>query len=660
MSARNVETAERGRAAAWRILLALAVLAAIPVPLSAGTSTPHLLPLQGSVTDTAGIPLAAGNLAVRIYDAATGGALVYDSGSDFVGAVSSGRFDVVLGSGTALSLDNTLLYHMEIEVDGDEVIGDANGGRYAFYPGGGSHARDDLEARLTALEDELGVGAPSPRRVPSAPAFSDSSASYRIHYGLLGIGYAQGNSAAYDVKGSLLLQPVGVFTSAVHVLRLGPWFLEAREDSLVVLIHPDSVSLGDTAAVVVEILDAFGTRVEGDSAAIGFQSLRGLTGAAGPARENADTTYSVPFTASGTGLDSLVIWVSPGTSALRDTVTVFIPDRTVITSIRDVGNDQGRQVRVIWNRDSRDVAGATPAITEYVVWRRVDELPSVPRVETVSLDAWGAGSFAPKADREPRTLLLADDVLWEPVGPHVPAMMWKEYASVVPTLADSTIAHGMHWSVFFVSAHTSDPQVYFCSEPDSGYSVDNLAPGAPAGLSMSGAGLLTWEEAPEEDFDYFTVYGSTEEAFGDSAVSLDHTTGTEFDASGSGYEYYFVTATDFSGNEGEAAGIKSTVGVPGDRNPPKARALRPAHPNPFRAASVIAFELPAREEVRLCVYDLSGRVVATLVRGSRDAGIHTVTWSGRDDAGRILPGGVYFYRLEVGSFVRTRRIVFLR
>ena len=130
------------------------------------------------------------------------------------------------------------------------------------------------------------------------------------------------------------------------------------------------------------------------------------------------------------------------------------------------------------------------------MWRRVDELPALGPVRLLTLDALEPTAFS--GDGAPGVVVLAQaGALWEPVGPRVPALLWEQYASVVPTLADSTIAYGMHWSVFFVSAHTADPQVYFASEPDSGYSLDNLAPAAPTGLSMTQAAALSWDEAPE-------------------------------------------------------------------------------------------------------------------------------------------------------------------
>jgi hypothetical protein len=134
--------------------LTAAILAGglLAAPVSPRTITPHLLSFQGRALDTAGNVVRTGDLRVRVYTAAVGDTLVYDSGTDFAGAIENGHFDVLLGDATPLQLDNTRLYYLEVDVNGEEVAGDATGGRQAFYPGGGSHARSDLEQRLDALE----------------------------------------------------------------------------------------------------------------------------------------------------------------------------------------------------------------------------------------------------------------------------------------------------------------------------------------------------------------------------------------------------------------------------------------------------------------------------------------------------------------------------
>lgn len=79
------------------------------------------------------------------------------------------------------------------------------------------------------------------------------------------------------------------------------------------------------------------------------------------------------------------------------------------------------------------------------------------------------------------------------------------------------------------------------------------------------------------------------------------------------------------------------------------------YPNPFNAVTNIQFALPEASDVKLAVFDITGRLVTTLANGSYAAGFHTVTFDAN-----TLSSGVYFYRLEAGEFVDTRKMVLLK
>ena len=89
-------------------------------------------------------------------------------------------------------------------------------------------------------------------------------------------------------------------------------------------------------------------------------------------------------------------------------------------------------------------------------------------------------------------------------------------------------------------------------------------------------------------------------------------------------------------------------------------ALGTAYPNPFNSSTVIPFRLSDSGEVTLTVYNLAGQRVTRLVDGPYAGGGHAVTWSGTDDADRGVASGVYFYRLQSGSRVETRKLLLLR
>ena len=88
--------------------------------------------------------------------------------------------------------------------------------------------------------------------------------------------------------------------------------------------------------------------------------------------------------------------------------------------------------------------------------------------------------------------------------------------------------------------------------------------------------------------------------------------------------------------------------------------LRQNHPNPVRHATTIDYVLERTGSVDLSVYDLRGRRVRSLVSGDRTAGPAAAIWDGRDELGKTVAAGTYFYRLEVGGQTETRRMVVVR
>jgi len=89
--------------------------------------------------------------------------------------------------------------------------------------------------------------------------------------------------------------------------------------------------------------------------------------------------------------------------------------------------------------------------------------------------------------------------------------------------------------------------------------------------------------------------------------------------------------------------------------------LHAAMPNPFHTGTVFAYDLAQRARVTLRVYDVSGRVVRSLVAGAeQDAGRYSIEWDGRDDAGRAAAAGLYFARLDAGGRSDMRRLARMR
>ncbi|MCK9995467.1 MAG: S8 family serine peptidase [Candidatus Krumholzibacteria bacterium] len=85
-----------------------------------------------------------------------------------------------------------------------------------------------------------------------------------------------------------------------------------------------------------------------------------------------------------------------------------------------------------------------------------------------------------------------------------------------------------------------------------------------------------------------------------------------------------------------------------------------AAPNPFNPATSLKFSLPVGADVKLTIYDVSGRRVRSLVTGRLKAGHHEASWNGRDDAGRNVASGTYFARLTVGGLSSVKSVTLIR
>ncbi|MFC1485517.1 PQQ-binding-like beta-propeller repeat protein [Candidatus Latescibacterota bacterium] len=96
--------------------------------------------------------------------------------------------------------------------------------------------------------------------------------------------------------------------------------------------------------------------------------------------------------------------------------------------------------------------------------------------------------------------------------------------------------------------------------------------------------------------------------------------------------------------------------------------LYPCYPNPFNGSTTISFSIPRQNDgtgehgirTRISVYDLTGRVVRTVLYDNRQAGIYTIRWNGLDDNGNRIPSGMYLVSLSTGNVRKTTKIVLMK
>jgi hypothetical protein len=339
-----------------------------------------------------------------------------------------------------------------------------------------------------------------------------------------------------------------------------------------------------------------------------------------------DEIQLLPDTVS---MDTFQIIVSDGElSDEEDFIVTVVEPRPVITAISDVPDDQGGWVYVQFNKSYFD----TDTLRSTEIYT-VELYYGEDWTAAFSLTAYGS----------------------------------ETYAAFVSTPFDSSsTSNGL--IDFRVIAGMDEGN--FASETAIGYSVDNIAPGVPEGLSALASAegiILNWLPNSEEDFQYYGIYRSTnpdfepdtmdsytyataDTSFTDSVVTIDIT------------YYYRISAFDYSGNEsGYSAQVGDTyLDVDDALLIPKQFTLHPNHPNPFNPITSLRYDLPEQAQVTLTVYDLMGREVTQLVNTTQEAGYRSVQWNATDMYGKSVSAGVYLYQIRAGEFVQTKKMVLLK
>jgi subtilase family protein/flagellar hook capping protein FlgD/HYDIN/CFA65/VesB family protein/BACON domain-containing protein len=93
---------------------------------------------------------------------------------------------------------------------------------------------------------------------------------------------------------------------------------------------------------------------------------------------------------------------------------------------------------------------------------------------------------------------------------------------------------------------------------------------------------------------------------------------------------------------------------------PTKYALHQNFPNPFNPSTTIKYDLKAKTDVKLTIYNVLGQKVRTLVQTNQAAGFKNVVWNGLNEIGEQVATGVYIYRIEADGFVKSRKMVFMK
>ncbi|MDA9935206.1 tandem-95 repeat protein [Candidatus Marinimicrobia bacterium] len=309
------------------------------------------------------------------------------------------------------------------------------------------------------------------------------------------------------------------------------------------------------------------------------------------------------------------------------TVEVFNP---IISSIIDIPEDQGGRVYLGFSASYFDTGDETGQ--EYGIYR---------------YDTY------------------ADSSAWVAVASG-PAIHQEHYVFEVTTLGDSTAGdNGM--SMYKVVASMNEG--IFHSLPDSGYSIDNIAPGVPTGMQAmanENSISLSWDISEAEDFQYFVLERSNETINGvaDTTISYELVDANYEDLNFvRNVEYsYKLAAYDYAGNRSEFTEPVSVILLSIDPLSliPDVFALHQNYPNPFNPTTQIRYDLPDNEFVSINIYDVMGRKIKSLVSINQETGYRSITWNATNDLGQPVSAGMYIYTIQAGEFRQTRKMVLLK
>ena len=316
-------------------------------------------------------------------------------------------------------------------------------------------------------------------------------------------------------------------------------------------------------------------------------------------------------------------WFSEAGGYPSDSIAYWETETPMQITVLDVPDDQGGSLTINWEQHPNDNESTEAPIVEYAVQR------------------------------------LDGD--WIDIAT-VPADLSAEYSIEITTDDVFKVGQDEPWSLYRVVAFQDYDSMFYYSEVDSGYSIDNIPPPVPYIVLVENGHerFIVWTIPDIPDFEETCIFRGTEPGFvpGDPIVCTTENTWEEQEAL---MYYYRAQFSDTHGNLSEFSNEESPDPTSVGGGVSLALSLLPNHPNPFNPQTTIKYELPEPTPVTLRIFDLAGRLVDVLVEGeTMSAGSHTATWTGRDSNGRSLPSGTYFYRLEADGFVETRRMTLIR
>jgi len=183
--------------------------------------------------------------------------------------------------------------------------------------------------------------------------------------------------------------------------------------------------------------------------------------------------------------------------------------------------------------------------------------------------------------------------------------------------------------------------------------------GGEAGIITNNNGTVNWLDGNMDEDPYFIGTGNYPFMLQDYSLcvnsGIQDTTGLnlpEFDLAGNPRVY--------GGRIDMGAYENQNVVDVDDNLILQVRELYQNYPNPFNPTTTISFNLLEESRVDLTIYNIKGQKVKQLVNDHLSVGLHSVIWNGKDDSGKSVSSGIYFYRLKTENYEKTKKMILIK
>ena len=175
--------------------------------------------------------------------------------------------------------------------------------------------------------------------------------------------------------------------------------------------------------------------------------------------------------------------------------------------------------------------------------------------------------------------------------------------------------------------------------------------------------FLSWDAPATRAFDYYNIYRDGSQI----ATNINSTFYLDVGLAAGTYVYNVAAVYD-GGWESELSNNTEVTVDAGDLPLPVVTELSGNYPNPFNPTTTISFSTTSlrqgyagqAESTEVCIYNLKGQKVKTLINAIIPNGFHRTVWDGKDENGKPVSSGIYFYKMESGKYSSTRKMILMK